>query len=195
MTIRLVAGLPRLRQRRGYKLSQRALAMANRFEDVRICEVSIQHNHLHLIIEADDRRALTRAMQSFGICFAKNVNHQLAAVAGRPRRGRVLADRYHVVTLETPAQVRAALAYVLGNWRRHGEDTRLPGPPRRMDRYSSALYFTGWTDPAPPLLAVDDLPFPDDGFLPVRFATCWLLEEGWKQGGLLSPWHRPGPAR
>ena len=122
-------------------------------------------------------------MRSFGICFAKNVNGGLAARGGRPRRGAVLADRYHVVTLTTPGQVRAALAYVLGNWRRHGEDVRLPGPPRSTDRYSSGPYFTGWTIPPPPLIAVADLPFPDLGCLPVRFPTSWLLSEGGSSTG------------
>ena len=62
------------------------------------------------------------------------------------------------------------------------------------DRYSSGPYFTGWTTPAPPVLAIKDLPFPEDGLLPVRFATSWMLREGWKRHGLLSHWQRPGSA-
>lgn len=189
VTVRLLDGIPRLRQRRGYQIAQRAVAMANRFEAARICHISIQHNHVHMIIEADDQAALTKAMRSFAICLARNVNTRLAR-----RRGPVLADRYHVVALRTPQQVHAALAYVLGNWRRHGEDQRLAGPPRLTNRYSTGPYFTGWTTPAPPLLWLTDLPFPDDGPLPVFFPQSWLLREGWKHAGPLSPWHRPGPA-
>jgi len=187
ITIRIVGGLPRLRRRKGYQLARRALGLANRFAGVRICHLSIQGNHLHLIVEADDRAALTRAMRSFNITFARNLN----VACGR--RGRVLADRYHVVVLETPSQTRAAIAYVLGNWRRHGEDR---GQPRRaVDRFSSAPYFDGWTVPAPDLLWWKDLPFPDDGPLPIRFPQSWLLTTGWRRGGALSPWHRPGPPR
>ncbi len=185
ITIRIVAGLPRLRRRRGYVVARRSLALANRLPGIRICEVSIQGNHVHLIGEADDRAALTAAMRSFGISFAKNVN------AGLGRKGRVLADRYHVVVLRTPAQTRAALEYVLGNWRRHGED--LAGPRRRTDRFSSGPFFTGWTVPAPDFLWWKDLPWPDDGPLPIRLPRSWLLTVGWRRGGLLSPWHRPGP--
>ncbi len=194
VTIRLVGGIPRLRQRRGYRLAQRAMALANRFEGARLCHLSIQHNHLHFIIEADDRRALTRAMQSFAISFAKNVNTQLAGTAETPRRGAVVADRYHLEKLRTPAQVRAALAYVLGNWRRHGEDRRVPGPPRRADRYSSGPFFTGWDVPPPPIIPIAKLPFPADGALPIRFPISWLLRDGWKRHGPLSPWQRPGPS-
>lgn len=196
ITLRLVDGLPRLRQRRGYQLARRALRLANRFTATRLCEISIQHNHLHLIVEADDKASLTRAMKSFAISFAKNVNTRLARTHDGPRHGAVLADRYHVVALTTPAQVRAALAYVLGNWRHHGEDLRMPGPRRLTDRYSSGPYFTGWDPAPPPIRSPLDGPFPDDGPLPTRRPTSWFLRAGWKQYGLLSPWERPGtPAR
>jgi putative transposase len=191
ITIRLVRGLPRLRGRRGYQLARRALALANRHPGVRLCEVSIQANHLHFVGELDDRAALTRAMRSFNISFARNVNRSLAGKAGEPRRGRVLADRYHIVVLRTPAQTRAALEYVLGNWRRHDEDRG--APRRRTDRFSSGPFFTGWLVPAPDFLWWKDLPWPEDGPLPIRFPRSWLLRTGWKRGGLLSPWHRPGP--
>ena len=186
ITLRLVPGLPRLRRREGDRMARRALGLANRFLGARLCHLSIQGNHLHLIVEADDRAALTAAMRSFGITFAKGVN------AGLRRKGRVLADRYHVVVLRTPAQTRAALEYVLGNWRRHGEDRA--GPRRRTDRFSSGPFFTGWTVPAPAFLWWKDLPWPDDGPLPIRLPRSWLLSEGWRRaGGPLSPWHRPGP--
>ena len=186
LTLRLRAGLPRLRQRRGYQIVRNALARANRFEGAWICEVSIQHNHVHAIVEAGDRDALSKLMRSFAISLAKNVNHRWG------RRGAVLEDRYHAVTLRTPAQVRAALAYVLGNWRRHGEDLRVPGPRRRTDRYSSGPFFDGWDTP-PPGLGPTALPWPDDGPLRIRPARSWLLRIGWKQHGFLSPWERPGP--
>jgi REP element-mobilizing transposase RayT len=185
VTLRVAKGVPRLRQRRGYQVVRRALGRANRLEGARICEVSIQANHLHLIVEADDRASLTRLMRSFAITAAKGVNARFG------RRGRVVEDRYHVVRLTTPAQVRSALAYVLGNWRRHGEDR--DGLRCRTDRYSSGPFFGGWTVPAPPCIRIDDLPFPEDGALPIRFARSWLLREGWKRHGLITPWVRPGP--
>jgi putative transposase len=192
ITIRLCDGLPSMRRRRGYKLAQRAMALANRFEEARLCHLSIQRNHLHLIIEADDQAALTRAMRSFGVSLAKNVKHELR----RPGRMRIFADRYHIEKLTTPAQVRNALAYVLGNWRKHGEDRDIPGPPPRMDRYSSGPYFTGWdTGPPPQVIRFDALPFPEDGPLPIRFPTSYLLRQGWQRHGLISPWHRPGSRR
>jgi REP element-mobilizing transposase RayT len=188
VTLRLVDRLPRLRTRWIYQLVQRAMALANRFEDVRLCHMSIQHNHMHLILEADDERALARAMKSFKISFAKSLNRELG------RKGAVFADRYHTERLETPRQVRNCLVYVLGNWRKHGEDRDVAGLPPRTDRYSTGPFFDGWdTGPPPQVFFRKDLPFPEDGPFPIRFGTSWLLTRGWKKHGLISPWHRPGP--
>jgi len=96
------------------------------------------------------------------------------------------------VVLRTPEQTRAALQYVLGNWRRHGEDRS--GPRRRTDRFSSGPLFTGWTVPPPDVIWWRDLPWPREGPLPIRFPTCWLLTTGWKRGGPLAPYARPGPS-
>ena len=174
VTFRLVDGLPPLRDRRGFVVAQRAVLLANRLEDVRVCHVSIQQNHLHLIGEADDERALSRAMKRFAVSFAKNLNRALGG-----RDGGVFADRYHVERLETPTQVRNAIAYVLGNWRKHGEDRGLGGPPPRTDRYSTGPFFDGWdTGPPPAVVRREDLPFPEEGPLPVRSPRSWLLRVG-----------------
>jgi REP element-mobilizing transposase RayT len=182
VTLRVLGDVPRLRQRRGYRIARRALMRANRFQGARICEISIQGNHVHLIVEADTREAMTRTMKSFTIGLAKNVNRTL-----RCRRGPVVEDRYHVVALQTPAQVRAALAYVLCNWRRHGEDRRVPGPRRLTDRYSSGPRFGGWDQAMPQMTE------PEDGWLETARARSWLLRAGWAKAGLISPWERPGP--
>jgi REP element-mobilizing transposase RayT len=42
--------------------------------DFRLVEYSIQHNHLHLIVEADTQDALSRGMKSIASRFAKVVN-------------------------------------------------------------------------------------------------------------------------
>src|SRR5690349_17047713 len=77
VTLRLADGVPRMRQRRGYQAVRRAMQVANRFDAARICEISIQHNHVHLLVEANDSAALTRLMRSFGNGLAKNVRARL----------------------------------------------------------------------------------------------------------------------
>ena len=87
-----------------------------------IVHFSVQRTHIHLLVEANDRLALAKGMQAFGISAAKHINALILDEDGKRRRGSVFPDRYHVKILKTPRQVRNCLAYVLNNWRHHGED-------------------------------------------------------------------------
>ncbi len=115
VTLRLVAGLPSLRDRKVFPIVRRTLLAASvRFRQMfRIVEYSVQSNHLHLVIEAVDRRELSRGMQGFGIRLAKNLNLRLE------RRGAVLRERYHAHALRSPTETLRALQYVRQNTHLH----------------------------------------------------------------------------
>jgi REP element-mobilizing transposase RayT len=179
VTLRVVRGLPGLRRRDMWKAVQWALAITVRRADFRICHLSIQGNHVHLIAEADDRAALARGMQGFQISCAKQMNARIG------RKGRVFADRYHARELDKPSTVRNALAYVLNNWRHHRDP--FAQPRARVDPYSTGIQFTGWSDAPDPFLRGHH------ELLPTAFPTTWLLTTGWKRRGLISPFERPGP--
>ena len=98
---------------------QRALARANRArEDFRILHFSVQADHLHLIVEADTQRALSRGMQGLAVRIARNVNPLLF------RRGSLWTGRYYGRALASPRAFKNALRYVLNNFRKHGEPVR-----------------------------------------------------------------------
>src|SRR5262245_6949028 len=90
----------------------RALAAASH-SGFRILQFSVQDDHVHLIVEADDSRALRRGLRGLAIRAAPAVNRALK------RRGPVWKDRYHARELTTPRAVRHALVYVLMNIRKH----------------------------------------------------------------------------
>src|SRR5262245_33876729 len=48
----------------------------------RIVHVSIQSNHIHLLVEADHKTALSCGMQSFQISAAKHINREYSVHAG-----------------------------------------------------------------------------------------------------------------
>src|SRR5688572_3171514 len=108
----------RLRRPEIHDATRGSLAKVAARTDFRIVHLSLQHNHVHLIVEAHDNDALESGMRAFAISLARRINRAL------DRRGRVFAFRYHTTTLRSPTQVRNAIAYVLGNWRRHKEDER-----------------------------------------------------------------------
>jgi DNA-binding transcriptional regulator YdaS (Cro superfamily)/REP element-mobilizing transposase RayT len=137
VVLRVTRAAGNLRKLEMYRAIRGALGvcLANR-ADYRVVHVSIQSTHLHLLVEADDGRALSRGMQGFAISAARRLNRAL----GR-RRGQVFAYRYHATPITNPTQARNAISYVLNNWRRHRHDARAPW---RIDPYSSADAFRGW---------------------------------------------------
>ncbi|MEQ1894898.1 MAG: transposase [Planctomycetota bacterium] len=135
VTLRLCANLPSLRDDGVLAVVKDARLKSAR-EDFRIVHFSIQTNHLHLIVEAQDNAVLARGMKSFAVRLAKLLNREWR------RKGRVFVDRYHLQVLGTPQQVRNALVYTLNNARKHNS-----WKPKRPDPYSSGVDFAHWLEP------------------------------------------------
>jgi REP element-mobilizing transposase RayT len=127
VTLRLLPEVPTLRRHRMWTvLRERFRAGKDRF-GFRLVDFSVQSNHIHLVCEGNDKRALSRGMQGLAIRLAKGINKQLG------RRGKVFACRYHARQLHSPTETRNALIYVLGNYARHAN---LP-PGCIIDVYST----------------------------------------------------------
>jgi REP element-mobilizing transposase RayT len=167
-----------LRTGRLYRAIRRVLTRYLGRDDFHIVHISIQRTHLHLLVEARDRRALTHGMQSFAINAARAI-HRCHAT-----KGKVFAGRYHATPITSPRQARNTLAYVLNNWRRHREDRANAGP---IDLYSSAIAFAGWS----PRIRRRDVP-PSYTPLPVSPPTTKLLRFDWQLFGLLTTLEVPG---
>jgi REP element-mobilizing transposase RayT len=172
-----------LRRREMYKGIRSALVTTFTRDDFRIVHVSIQGTHIHLLIEANDERALARGMQAFQISAAKHLNAAMSVRTGKRRRGTVFTDRYHARSIRTPRQARNALAYVLNNWRKHRENRARMSREHgwRLDPFSSAPTFKGWRDLDASTIAWPTTYEP----LPVWEPKTWLLREGWKKYGLI----------
>jgi REP element-mobilizing transposase RayT len=174
--MRAVRGLPSFRSQTLYVAFERAVRATQR-EDFRIVEYSVQDDHLHLIVEADDKDALARGMKSFSVRANRLFN-----TASRRGRGRVWGDRYHRRDLTSARQVRNALVYCLANYKRHQHVTS--GAPR-IDPCSSARWFDGWTA----------IRTHDDGPRPTARPSTVLLRRAWLKHGLIHPGERPATAR
>jgi REP element-mobilizing transposase RayT len=124
VVLRVVKEVGSLRKRHMYKaLREATFAVAMRElhdkdkASFRIVHISIQRTHLHLIVEADNKTALSNGMQRFQISAAKQINAAWSIGRSRRRRGTVFPDRFHQEIITTPTQARNTLAYVLNNWR------------------------------------------------------------------------------
>ena len=178
VTMRVVREVGSLRASRPFAVVREALRKAQKVE-FRIVEFSVQGNHLHLIVEADDRIALARGMQGLSIRIARGINKLLH------RSGNVFTDRYHPHELKSPRELRNALAYVLQNFRRHAYQRQQFCRRGWMDECSSARWFQGWRNSGrAPEERGDDAPVADP--------ETWLMREGWRRHGLVSVDEIPG---
>ena len=118
-------GVGHLRTQSRLALIQGALRDASDRFGMQVVHFSVQGNHLHLIVEAEGRDALSRSMKGLAVRIAIGLNRMIG------RRGTVFADRYHAHVLETPREVANTVRYVLNNYRKHSRED-LPG---------------GWRDP------------------------------------------------
>jgi len=140
VTYRLEPYVRVLRDRDLYHVFRRVLACYLERPGFRIVHISIQTNHLHLIVEAADREALTSGLQSFAIRCAIGLHDKCGTT------GKVFTFRYHSTQITTPRQAHNSVTYVLNNWRRHHLDltpTGIHWCP--VDPYSSGVTFTGWS--------------------------------------------------
>jgi putative transposase len=151
--LRLCRGLPNMQWPRVFKAVRRAFedAAAAR-DDFRVTHYSVQGNHMHLIVEADDRSALSRGMQGLTIRVAKAIN-RLAK-----RSGKVFADRFWSRVLGSPREVRNAIKYVLGNTRVHAERMGIWITPPPRDPFAAG---------------------PGSDRPGIYEPRCWLLRAGW----------------
>jgi putative transposase len=172
LTMKVKRGVPSLRQRMFLKGFKQSIQGARDY-GLHVVHYSLLHNHIHVIIEAKNNKALGAGIRSlagrFGKFIRKNSEKRL--------KGSVFTGRYHMRALKTPTEMKNALEYVLLNQAKHSNRIE------HMDHYSSADQFTEWQK----LLGkrfknliqdeVEDLAASPDLYLsPPR---SWLCRQGW----------------
>jgi REP element-mobilizing transposase RayT len=103
VTVRMADHVWNLRSERSFAVIHGSVRDVRARDDFRVPEFTILGNHLHLLVEAASRRALSTGMRALTIRLARRLNAMMG------RTGPVLADRYHMHVLRTPAEVRNAV--------------------------------------------------------------------------------------
>lgn len=165
VTMRVRPGIRSLRSADVFPAVRAALAAASK-SAFRLIQFSVQADHLHLMVEASDKRSLSLGLRGLAIRVARAVNRALG------RSGRVWGDRYHGRALSSPRDVRHGLVYVLMSFRKH-----LRGAPAGVDLCSSGPWFDGFRD-QPSSLGREPPP--------VQTPRTWLAAHGWRRHGLIS---------
>ena len=159
VTLRVGDQVWNLRSGRSFRAIEQCLAGALGRFGLRIIQFSVMGNHLHLIVEADSSRALSRGMQGLCVRIAKALNRMMR------RSGRVFADHYHSRMVRTPAELVNAIAYVLGNHVHH-----FGGGAGTPDRFSSAGLEGDRRERV------------------LSHPHTWLLRSGWRKARLKPHW-------
>lgn len=95
-----------IRNTDGIKALRKSVVNARKF--LKLLHYSLETNHIHLIVEANDNEHLTQGMRSFTNSFVK--------IFGK---GSLQKERYHLHVLRSPVEVRNAFKYVLLNHQKH----------------------------------------------------------------------------
>jgi putative transposase len=180
VSIKRVPHAPSFRAQRVYTAIVQELAVLVA-RGIRVLHYSIQHDHVHLIVEAEDGPKLSRGMQLLFSRMAFAVNRVAM------RTGRVFRDRHHRHELKTPTEVRRALVYVIFNTRKHQARSAAAASTSsialELDACSSAIWFDEWdvrARPPPELVARERA---RAGPVPLSEPRTWLARVGWKRAG------------
>lgn len=77
VVLRIEENIGTLRRRAMYKAIREATISAAAHQRIRIVHASLQHNHVHMIVEAANRDLLARGLQGFQISAARHINRAL----------------------------------------------------------------------------------------------------------------------
>ena len=188
VTKKLAAGLPGLRCPGAWSVITDAIRQANRRGLVRLVEFTVQGDHVHMLCEGGNAKAVGRGLGGLFTSLARQLNRLWE------RCGKVFSERYHREDLTTPTQGRNANRYVLGNVYEHaGGIIHMTGKSGRLcpDPFSSGVWFHGYREPSEGL---DRTTLGGIERCTVN-GLSWVLKEGWQRLGLLSVLDRPVRAK
>lgn len=112
-----------IRNQTGLLALSRSIHNARKF--MHVLHYSLESNHIHLIVEAENNLSLDRGMKSFSQSFSRSLN-----------KGSIQDERYHLHVLKTPAEVKNTFRYVLLNHVHHTKTLSI-----RSDGYNSLYMF------------------------------------------------------
>jgi REP element-mobilizing transposase RayT len=134
VTLKARSVVPNLRSRRRFSAIKAAFVRccAQQQRGFRLVHFAVLSNHVHFVVEADSKRALSMGMQKLLHSISRRLNalslrehgNRQSTKTGSYRAlkgwlGRVFCDRYHAHPLKTPTEMERAVRYVRNNAERH----------------------------------------------------------------------------
>ena len=110
--------------------------MRARYKGLKIVHYTLEHNHIHLLVEAADKRIVHLGMQALGISLSKRINKIKCA------KGTVYKHRYHLGKITSPRELKNVLHYIFNNGIHHSRTHSILDPYNSLPvcNYLNALY-------------------------------------------------------
>lgn len=175
VTLKMRPDVVNLRRDDVFEVIEAALRTGAERDDGKVCDFSVQGDHLHFLVDALNNKSMTSVVSSVAIRIAKRINK----LAGR--KGRVFNDRYHARVLRSPSEVRNSRNYILNNFRKHlaqrlatertqPQAANICVTPKHLDIAKQILAMPAWIDP-----------YSSEGLRRKSIAwptgICWLMSE------------------
>ncbi|MFA6237483.1 MAG: transposase [Bacteriovorax sp.] len=121
LTVKIQKNKADIKNKGVLKILKRAILNARK-QNLKVIHYSLEYDHVHLLIEANNNRILGKGMQAFGVTMAKAINRV------RKLKGSVYKHRYHFHQISSSRQLKNVMMYIFRNGMKHGTAKGLVNP-------------------------------------------------------------------
>ncbi|MGZ3789435.1 MAG: transposase [Bacteriovorax sp.] len=112
LTVKIKRNKADLKNKSILSLLKRAILNARR-QGLKVIHYSLEYDHVHLLIEAENNHILGKGMQAFGVTLSKTINRM------RKLKGGVYKHRYHFRQISGTRELRNVMNYIFTNGLKH----------------------------------------------------------------------------
>ncbi|MGZ3787896.1 MAG: transposase [Bacteriovorax sp.] len=102
-------------------LLKRAILNTRR-QGLKVIHYSLEYDHVHLLIEAENNHVLGKGMQAFGVTLSKAINRM------RKLKGGVYKHRYHFRKISGARELKNVMNYIFTNGLKHKTAQNIANP-------------------------------------------------------------------
>lgn len=135
LTVKVLRNKAEIKNKSVLKLLRHAIQRA-RLQGLKIIHYSLEYDHVHLLIEAENNHILGKGMQALGVSLSKGINRL------KNLKGAVYKHRYHFRQITSPRQLKNVLGYIFNNGVKHGTASSIVNPYNSIQAEISFRLFT-----------------------------------------------------
>ncbi len=112
LTVKIKKNKAEIKNKSVLAILKRAILNARK-QGLQVIHYSLEYDHVHLLIEADNNFILAKGMQAFGVTFSKAINRL------KRLKGEVYKHRYHFRRISSSKELKNVMNYIFTNGLKH----------------------------------------------------------------------------